>query len=466
VANSSLDDLFYASSIAIVGASSSPRKASHQVIRTLLNEKYSGTIYPVHPTESEVLGLKCYASLRDIPGKVDLLVISIPARNVLDVMRDAVQRGDVRGAVILTAGFAETGDAELVKLEAEIIRIAREVGMRVVGPNCVGLINSANHLTTGFIPGLKIKEGRVGFITQSGALGGAFIMLAGDQPDPLGFSKFAHVGNMSDVTNLEALEYMGNDVETHVIGMYIEAVRHGREFLNLMRTISRRKPLFVLKVGRTEIGSGAAFSHTGSLAGSDAVYDGALKQGGAVRVDTLEEMIDSCKAAALLPVIPGKRICVLTEAGGPGIIAMDEIGRGGLLQMVRLSEATRDTLGKVLPSMAVVCKPEGYIDMTAAAMEREFGESVRLTLADPGVDMLFVIGLPPTFLPAVDVARAIIDAAHAQSKPVAACFMKGESMAEGRQLLEQNGIPTFDTPDRGIRALANCVKAIKGDEHA
>jgi acetate---CoA ligase (ADP-forming) len=454
-----LSALFQARSIAIIGASNNPRKASYHVIHTLLSEGYEGDIYPVNPNEKDVLGLTCHASVRDIPGLVELAVISLPAEAVVAVMRQAAERGDVRGAVILSAGFAETAIPERVDMEHEIVHIAREANMRVVGPNCVGLICTDNQLCTGFIPGLKMKKGSLGFITQSGALGGSFLMLAGDQPEPMGFNKFAHVGNMSDVTNLELLEYFGMDPEITAIAMYLEGVQNGRTLMRLAREITTRKPIFVLKVGRTEIGSRATLSHTGALAGSDQVYSAALKQAGAVRVETLEELLDASRAATMLPRPHGRRICVLTEAGGPGIIAMDEIGQSGTLQLAQISEDTRLKLEHCLPPMAMICKPDGYVDMTAAAMEKEHAEALRLILKDPGVDSALLISLPPTFLPALDVAQAIAEVIQQYQKPVGVTFMRGEAMLEARRYLEQRNIPTFDTPDRAARAMIDLTRA-------
>jgi acyl-CoA synthetase (NDP forming) len=454
-----LDRLFSARSIGIVGASNNPRKASHQVICTLLYQGYTGQIYPVNPNEIDVLGLPCYPTLLDIPFAVELIVIGLAAEGVVDVMRNAAKRNDIAGAVILSAGFAETALPERVDMEREVVEIARQAGIRVVGPNCVGLINSENRLCTGFIPGLKMKMGNLGFITQSGAFGGAFLMLAGDQPEPLGFSKFGHVGNMSDVTNLDLLEYFGSDPQINTIGMYLEGVEDGRALMRLAQAISKRKHIFVLKVGRTEIGSLATLSHTGTLAGSDQVYSAALKQAGAIRVQTLEELVDACKASSMLHRPRGRNICVLTEAGGPGIIAMDEIGQDGTLQLAQISDRTRQELENCLPPMAMVCKPNGYVDMTAAAMEQEHAEALRLVLEDPSVDSVLLISLPPTFLPAIDVAYAVTGVIKDHQKPVAICFLRGEAMLEARRYFEQNGIPTFDTPDRAARALIDLTCA-------
>ncbi|MCC6956456.1 MAG: acetate--CoA ligase family protein [Anaerolineales bacterium] len=454
-----LESLFYARSIALIGASNNPRKASNQVISTLLEKGYSGKVYPVNPNEEKVLGLRCYPAVEEIADPIDLVVISLPAEAVIPAIEGIARRGDVYGVVVLSAGFAETAIPERVALETKIIEISRLAGMRVVGPNCVGLLCTDNRLTTGFIPGLKMEKGSLGFITQSGAFGGAFLMLASDQPKPLGFNKFGHVGNMADVSNLDLLKYFGSDPEINAISMYMESAPDGRKLMTMLEDISRRKPVFVLKVGRTPIGSRATLSHTGALAGSDQVYSAAFKQAGAVRVETLEELLDASKATTMMPRPGGRHIAVLTEAGGPGIIAMDEIGRDKSLQMAHLAPETRRKLEHCLPPMAMICKPEGYVDMTASAMEKEHAEALDAILADPGVDSAVLISLPPTFLPAIDVAKAITEVIHHHQKPVAVCFMRGEAMMDARCYLEGNGIATFESPQRAARALINLTAA-------
>ncbi|MGI9952147.1 acetate--CoA ligase family protein [Moorellaceae bacterium AZ2] len=459
MAAGSLEPLFYPRSVAVVGASNNPDKAGHQILKTLVEEEFEGDVFAVNPREGEVVGLKCYPSLKDVPGRVDLVVIAIPAPGVLEVMKQAADRGDVRAAVIVSAGFAETGIPERVALEKEVVEVARAAGIRVVGPNCNGIINTANRISTSFAPGLKIIPGNIGYFTQSGATGGSLLLLASSQPRPLGFSKWAHVGNMSDVSNLEILEYYADDPSVKVIAGYMEGVRDGRELMRLADRITRKKPLLVLKVGRTEVGSTATLSHTGTLAGSDNIYSAAFAQSGIVRVDTIEELIDSAKALVLAPYPRGNRICVLTEAGGLGIIAMDEIGSDPAVQLAPITQRTQEALAEVLPPMAMICKPNGYIDMTAAALEREFAESLRLVLEDPNVDGVILIGLPPTFLPAERVAEAIAGVAPRYDKPVFVCFMTGQVMESARRYLEERGIPTFDTPDRAARAMINLVKA-------
>ena len=464
VVRASLFDIFDSKSIAVVGASNNPHKAGHQVLKTLLRERYAGDIYAVNPRETTVLGLKCYASIEDIPGRLELLIISVPALAVVPILEEAEKRPDVMGAVILSAGFSETGARELIEAEKDITAIAHRAGIRVFGPNCIGIINPSRRLVTGFAPGIRLIPGSIGYITQSGAFGGALLMLAADQPRPLGFAKFGHVGNMSDVSNLELLDFYSRDSAIRVVTIYMEGVRNGRAFVDIAARVSARKPIVILKSGRTEDGARATMSHTGTLAGSDAVYDAAFRQSGVIRVNTIQELMETSKAASMLPTTRGKRVCVLTEAGGPGILCLDEIASAGVLAPAALSGDTKRKLKKILPSMAIICRPPGYVDMTAAALAKEHTESLRSIVADGGVDSVIVISLPPTFLPAMDVVRGLVPVIKNQHKPVLVCLMRGEPVAEARAYLEERGIPTFDSPDGAARALSALTKAtlIKG----
>jgi acetate---CoA ligase (ADP-forming) len=458
VGRACLSEIFEAKSVAVVGASNDPRKAGHQVLKTLLREGYAGEIYAVNPGESSVLGIDCFPSILEIPELVELLIISVPAATVLHIMEEAEKRSDVKGAVILSAGFAETGIQEFIEAEKRVAEIARRSGIRVFGPNCIGIINPLRKLCTGFAPGVRLISGNIGYITQSGAFGGAFLMLAADQPRPLGFAKFGHVGNMCDVSNLELLEFYGNDPGIRVIVVYLEGVRDGREFINIASRISPKKPILVLKAGRTEGGSQAILSHTGTLAGSDSIYDGAFKQCGVIRLNTMAELLDSAKAISFLPKPRGENFCILTEAGGPGIICMDEIVSAGVLKPANLSQRTKHKLKNLLPSMAMICQPAGYVDMTAAALIKEHAESLRLILADRDVNSVIVISIPPTYLPAMDVAKALVPVIKKYEKPVLVCFMRGKPMAEARAHLEENGIPTFDSPEGAAKALNALTK--------
>ncbi len=460
-----LQQIFDARSVAVVGASRDPFKAGHQVVRTLLAVGYLGRVYPVNPNENEILGLPCYGSIAEIKEPLDLVVICLPGKAAITVMEEAERRGDVKGAVVLSAGFAEIAIPENVGAQRQLAEIARRSGIRVFGPNCIGIMNPETKLVTGFHPGVSLVPGNIGYVTQSGALGGSLVTLALSQPKPLGFARFAHVGNMCDVSNVELIQDYGDDPRIGVILVYLEGVKDGREFMRVASQVTPKKPVLVLKVGRTEIGSKATLSHTGTLAGTDAVYNGAFKQCGVVRVHTMHDLIAGAKAISMLPKPRGNRVCILTEAGGLGVISTDEVEAGGVLELAPMSRETCEKLAALLPPMAMVCKPNGYVDTSAAAMAQEFGEAMRLILSDPNVDMVVFNSIPPTFLPPMDVAQAVVPVVKEFGKPVAACFTVNETVMETRRYLEENGIPTFDTPDGAVRALAMLTQAMFSVSH-
>jgi acetyltransferase len=461
----SLREIFESRSVAVVGASKDPSKAGHQVVRTLLAAGYLGKVYPVNPNEKEILDLPCYSSIAEIKESLDLVVISLPTKAVIAVMKQAEQRGDVKGVVVLSGGFAETAIPENVEAQRQLVEIAQRAGIRVFGPNCIGIMNPDLKLVTGFHPGVSLIPGNLGYVTQSGALGGSLVTQALSQPKPLGFARFGHVGNMCDVSHVELIEEYGNDPKIAVILVYLEGVKDGREFMRVASQVTQNKPVLVLKVGRTEIGSKATISHTGTLAGADAVYSGAFKQCGVVRVSTVNDLIASAKAISMSPKPRGNRVCILTEAGGMGVISMDEVEAGGVLELAPMSRETCEKLTALLPPMAMVCKPNGYVDTSAAAMAKEFGEAMRLALSDPNVDMVLLNSIPPTFLPAMDLAQAVVPVVKEFDKPVASCFTVNQAMAETRCYLEENGIPTFDTPGDAVRALATLTQATFSVSH-
>ncbi len=461
----SLREIFESRSVAIVGASKDPFKAGHQVVRTLLAVGYPGRIYPVNPNENEILGLPCYSSIAEIRDPLDLVVVCLPGKAAVTVMEEAERRGDVKGAVVLSAGFAETGIPENVEAQRQLAGIARRAGIRVFGPNCIGIMNPDMKLVTGFHPGVHLIPGNIGYVTQSGALGGSLVTLALSQPKPLGFARFAHVGNMCDVSNVELIEEYGNDPRIEVILVYLEGVRDGREFMRVVGRVTRKKPVLVLKVGRTESGSRATFSHTATLAGTDAVYSGAFKQCGVVRADTMHDLIAGAKAISMLPRPRGNRVCILTEAGGLGVISTDAVEASGVLALAPMTQETCERLTALLPPMAMVCKPNGYVDTSAAAMAKDFGDAMRLILSDPNVDMVVFNSIPPTFLPAMDVAQAVVPVVREFGKPVVTCFTVNETVTEARRYLEENGIPTFDSPDCAVRALAMLTQATFSVSH-
>lgn len=455
---SGLDVFFYPRGIMVVGASTNPSKAGYQVLRNLRRADFPGPVYAVNPKEREILGYTCYQTVSEVPPGVELMIVVVPAEAVPGVFREAAARGDVKAAVVLASGFAETGLPERVRLQEEMVSAARPAGIRIMGPNCVGVMNTENQLDTTFAPTVKMIPGGLSVISQSGALGASLLMFAGDHPVPMGFAKFCHVGNQSDVTLLEVLDYYAHDDSTRVVAMYLEGVSDGRKFMEVARRVTARKPLLVLKVGRSSQASSAALSHTGSLAGSDRVYEGAFKQIGAIRVYTVDDMLCAAKALSLQPLPAGNRICVLTEAGGPGTIAVDEIAVSGDASLAEFRPSTVTSLRDILPPMAMVGKPDGYVDMSAQASEEQHRRALACVLQDEGVDAVVLISVPPTFLSPVRLAEEILEVAGKSSKPVLVCLMSGEWVREARALLEQNGVPTFDMPDQAARAAVAMVR--------
>ena len=450
-----INDFFYPDSIAVVGASTNPSKAGFQVVKNLTSIPYAGKVFPVNPKESTIAGLKCYSSILEIEEKIDLLIITVPAKSVLPVVEQAIERGDIKAITVVSAGFSETKTQEGAQMERKLVDLAKKANIRVFGPNCTGVINTAVHLDTTIEPTVEQVQGGISVFSQSGAMAGAILLMLEEQPIPLGFSKWAHVGNMCDVNTLDVLDYYGHDDSTKVVCLYMEGFDQGRALIEKAAQVTSEKAVLVLKVGRNELGAKAAFSHTGSLAGKDEVYDAAFRKCGISRVDNLFEMIDTAKAMSMLQLPKGNRICILTEAGGPGSMAMDELGKHSHMQLAHISEEGAKKLKSILPDMALVCEPDGYIDMTAAAMADAHADALKVVLDEPDVDAVILITVPPTFLPPEDVAMALIQKEYGPNgkKPVLTCFLAGKWVKEARKMLEIAGWPTFSTPEQAVRAL-------------
>lgn len=450
-----LHTFFNPTSIAVVGASSNPDKAGYQVIKNLQRGPYKGRVFPVNPRGGEILGLSCYTSLSVIPYPIDLVLITAPAPTVPGIFDDIVNRGDAKSVVVVAAGFSETKTESGKEMEDYIVNLARQNDIRIFGPNCTGVINTEQKMDTTIEPSVELKPGKISVFSQSGAVAGSILLMLEDQPVPVGFSKWAHVGNMSDVNVIDVLEYYGQDDSTEVICVYMEGFDDGRELIDLASKLAPTKHVVVLKVGRSDLGAKAAFSHTGALAGNDEIYEAAFRKSGIIRVEDLFDMVNTTKALVSQPLPKGNRVCILTEAGGPGSMAMDLLGACPELQLAHISEAGRKKLEAILPDIALICQPDGYIDMTAAAMAEAHAEALDIVLAEEEVDAVILITVPPTFLPPMDIAHALLDYpyTHEGGKPVYTCFLAGKWVAEARALLEENGWPTFDIPEQAVRAF-------------
>lgn len=465
-ADRNLDALFRPRGVAVVGASPDPGSPGHQILRFATQTHFPGPVYPVHPSAREVGGLRAYPSILEIPGPVDLVVLAVPARVCVEVARQVAQRHDERGdavaVVVVSGGFAETETPEGRALQEALLEPLRPRGIRLVGPNCMGVLDAHTGVTTTFDLG-TYPEGGLALVTQSGAFAISFLQWA--RPlSMVGLSKLVSVGNMADVDLTELVRYLGSDPHTRVIGVYMEGLRDARAFVLAAGEVTRKKPVVVYKAGRTELGARAASSHTGSLAGQDEIYEGAFRQAGVLRARRVSEFYDLVRVLEKLPLPSGNRVCVCSAIGGPGTICVDEVAASGVLQMAHLSDEVREALRGVLAPTATIGRPDGYLDMTGSIRAQTHGEVLRVVLEAPEVDAVLLLTTPPAFLDEEEVAEAILDAYRAQPeprKPVLPVLTFGDTVARARRRLEAGGLPTFELPDAAVQALAQVVRYVR-----
>ncbi|NPA47051.1 MAG: CoA-binding protein [Thermococci archaeon] len=437
VEDSSLDAFFYPSSVAIFG--SFRRGAiAREILRNIVEGGFNGRVIPVNPKGGtvEVAGRRFRVRTR-LEEPVDVAVIAVPAGVVPGLIDEIGSL--IRGAVVISAGFSEVGNAAL---ERELVEKAKKHGVRVIGPNCAGVFGVHGRFFGSFE--VRVRPGGLALISQSGAFGGAALAMGNDER--IGFSAFVSYGNASDLNESDFLEYFAEDENTRVIALYIEGVKDGRRFLRALRYAAERKPVVILKAGKSASGARAAASHTGSLAGSYEIYRAAFKQAGAIEVEEMEELFDAAKAFEMYP-LAGKRVAVITNSGGPGVLATDKLERLGL-EIAKLSEETVEELRSFLPPQCSVRNP---IDLIADADYERYRRTIEIVCRDGNVDSLLVICVPPIFVPSEEVARAVVEAKC--DKPVVVNFMAGELVRDGVELLERHGIKNFPTPERAARAL-------------
>ena len=439
-----LDMFFSPKSVAVIGASDDPQKVGNQVLANVIASGFKGGIYPINPKTPEILGLKCYTSVLNVPGDVDLAVMVIPNKFVPSVMEECGKKG-VRGAIVITAGFREAGGAG-VELEKQVLATAAEYGIRIIGPNCLGLIDTLAPINASFAAGTP-QVGTIAFMSQSGALCTAILDYA--LAEQIGFSHFVSLGNKSDIDEVSLLEDWRDDEQTNVVIAYIEGIRDGAEFITAARKTARNKPIIAVKSGRTASGSKAVSSHTGSLAGSDAAYDAGFVQAGVLRADSVQELFDYSTAFAYQPLLKGKRIAIVTNAGGPGVMATDALDRQGLA----LAELTADTeavLKDALPAAANIHNP---VDVLGDARADRYGTAIETVLKDPGVDGVLVVLTPQTSTEIAATAQALVDVSKGTDKPVMGCWMGKQEVAAGIEILSGNHIPNYPFPERAVAAF-------------
>jgi acetyl coenzyme A synthetase (ADP forming)-like protein len=441
-------------SVAVIGASRGRGSIGGEVFRNLLEGNFNGPVYPVNPSADVVQCVKAYPSILDVPDEVDLAVVVVPARVALDTVRDCARKG-VKGLVVITAGFGETGAAGR-RLERELLAICREAGMRLVGPNCMGVMNTADgtRLDATFSPNAALP-GNVGFLSQSGALGLACIEYANSLG--LGLSTFISVGNKADLSDADFLDYWEADEGTDVVALYLESVGNPRKFARTARRVGRSKPILAVKSGRSTAGARATSSHTGALLGaSDVTVDALFRQAGVIRTDTLGEFFDVASLLANQPMPRGKRVAILTNGGGPGILCADACEANGLV-VPQTPEQLKATLAEFLPPEAGLNNP---IDMIAAAPDTSYERALRLLAEWDGIDAVIVIYVPVLVTTAEQIGAAVRRAAldwPAPSKPLLAVFMTSKGAPAD---LKRDGLnlPSYLFPEDAARALAQAVR--------
>ena len=446
----SLDAVFSPRSIAVVGASRNRNSIGFALLHNLVNNQFNGTIFPVNPHAQSIHSIKAYPSLTDIPDPVDLAVIMVPRRLVQGVVEEALEIG-VRGLVVITAGFAETGE-EGAALERRLRDTVRNAGARMIGPNCMGVINTEPEfsLDATFSP-TPAHRGSIGFVSQSGALGVAVLNAAADLS--VGLTQFVSMGNKADVSGNDLLEYWENDPATRVICMYLESFGNPRRFTEIAKRVGRKKPILIVKSGRTAEGARAASSHTGAIAGADLPVSAFLAQIGVLRANTIAELFDVARALDHCPLPTGNRVAILTNAGGPAIMATDSCVNLGL-EIAALTDATRQALTDFLPAEASVDNP---VDMIASATPQGYAQALKILLADSGVDMVMVINVKPLVGNPIAVMNAVGKTIPGQEKPVVAVMMATEEFHE--EVKQRPDLPpVYHFPESAARALGQLAQ--------
>lgn len=445
-----LDAIFAPASVAVVGASNRPGSVGRAVFKNILESDYSGIIYPVNPKAKSICGVRAYPDLNGIPDQVDLAVVIVPAAQTPAVARAAAAKG-VRALIVISAGFRETGPAG-VAIEQELVAVCLEHDMRLVGPNCLGIINTDPliGLNASFAR-QKAKPGNIAFISQSGALCTAVLDFAAKKN--IGFSKFISVGNKADIGELALIRYLHDDPQTKVIMLYVEELRHGAEFIEMAREITggdNPTPILAIKAGRTAEGAAAVSSHTGSLAGSEAVYNALFEQSGVFRAQSIEDLFDYAIAFATQPLPRANRMAIITNAGGPGIIATDVTIHSGL-RLAKLGDTTIDVLRSHLPATANIHNP---VDVIGDARSDRYQAALEAVLNDENVDGVIFI-LTPQSMTEIEETAAIIPAlAKKSGKPVVASFMGLMDVSKGIEILEQHHIPHYHFPEAAAGAMS------------
>ena len=446
-----LDAIFSPKSVAVVGVNATPGTVPFDIFQSILLGGYKGTAYPVAPGKRSICSVKAYRYVVDIPDPVDLAVIVFPSDVVERALKQCAEKG-IKAAIVISAGFREVGP-EGVEREERLKAVCREYGISLIGPNCLGVINTDPKIRLNASFARRMPHaGRIGFLSQSGALCTAVLDYAFQKE--IGFSKFISFGNKAGVTEIELLEYLQRDGRTDVILMYLEELRDGRRLIEAARRITRgshAKPILAIKSGRTPQGAAAAVSHTGSLAGEDAVCDALFREAGIIRVRTLEELFNTAVLYVDQPLPAGNRLAIVTNAGGPGVMATDAAVDAGL-EVPRLADDTMAKLAKSLPATANIKNP---VDVIGDARADRYMAALEGVLADPDVDQAMVILTPQSMTDIEDIAQSICRIEKDATKPIACSFMGATDVAAGIRVLQKARVPHYSLPESGCRAMAD-----------
>ena len=441
-----MQQFFKARSIAVIGASRNPNKIGHVIVKNLLESGYKGKVYPVNPKVNVLLNQKCYPSVSALPARPDLAVIAVPAEQSLHVIEECGRHG-IRHIIMITAGFAEVGNHEL---DQKLLGIIRKYRLQLIGPNVLGVYDAHSSLDTLFLPRLRLnrpKPGGISFVCQSGAVGSATLDMIAKQG--YGCAKFISYGNALSIDETDLIEYLGNDPETDVICLYIEGLKNGRRFMDVCKKVSRKKPIIAVKGGTTQAGTQAALSHTAALAGSADIYKAAFQQSGIMWADSLEDWFDYARILEKSIKPKGKKVMVITNGGGYGILAADAVEKSNL-EMASFSPRTKELLRKKFPPLVNIHNP---LDLVGDATTQRYADAIEACLQEKNIDMILLIVLYQTPLITSDIVDVIKEACSQRKKPIIVVSTGGDFTDIHKRSLEESGIPCFTFPERAVQAM-------------
>lgn len=442
-----LENFFKPDAIAVVGASIKHMKLGNQILENLLKDGFPGRIFPINAkadSTTRIMGIKAYPSLVEVPQSIDLAIVVVPSRGVLSVIQDCGAKG-IDSVVIISAGFKEVGE-EGATLEAELLRLSKNLGIHILGPNVLGIIDAHHHLNASFAPASP-SPGNIAFLSQSGALG--CVILDKAEGEGIGLSKFISLGNKVDLDEVDFLAMLKDDAQTDVILGYLEEIKRGRDFISVAKEVTSQKPVVMIKAGRSDQGKRAASSHTGSLAGQDEAYDVAFQASGIIRANSLREAIDLTRGFSSQPIPQGKRVLLLTNGGGAGIMATDACEQFSL-ELANLEDETKERLKEKLPHDSSVANP---IDILGDAKSDRYEIALEAILTDPNVDGVIVLLTPQSGSDADETARLIIKISPGTKKTILTCFMGQKKVKGAIKILQNHGIPNYADPEDAVRVF-------------